>query len=204
MKLAKGMMAVAVVALFSPLASAQTAESEVQRNIVQQERIEQGLRSGELTAREGAKLEHEAGRVERMQANALKDGRLTPAETGRIERAQDRLGRDIYRESHDAQRGDPGSSSSRHMQAQVGRNIEQQRGIEQGMRSGRLDPRQTAYLERRESHQNRMQGREHGGGYAGHGEARHTQYGGGHQSQHVQHGDEGRHVHHANYGQRRR
>lgn len=69
----------------------------------QQERIAQGVQSGELTARETARLERKEVRVDRQIDRARADGAVTPAERARIERHQDRVSRDIYREKHDAQ-----------------------------------------------------------------------------------------------------
>ena len=71
----------------------------------QQDRIAQGVASGQLTARETARLEsreaHLNNEVSRMRAND--GGALTPAEHARVERQQDRLSRNIYRQKHDGQ-----------------------------------------------------------------------------------------------------
>jgi hypothetical protein len=72
----------------------------------------------------------------------LKDGTLTDAEKVRIQRAQNRVSNDIYRQKHDAQKGDPNSASSRRMQADVQRNINQQTRIEHGIKSGELTNRE--------------------------------------------------------------
>ncbi|TMH99296.1 MAG: hypothetical protein E6H43_14400, partial [Betaproteobacteria bacterium] len=55
-------------AFFCGSAFAQTGT--VQRDVNQQERIEQGLKSGQLTTREAARLEGEEAKVERDQARA--------------------------------------------------------------------------------------------------------------------------------------
>ena len=57
MKTAATVIAVAVAGLFSVAASAQTVGSEVQRDVNQQQRIEQGLKSGSLNTREASQLE---------------------------------------------------------------------------------------------------------------------------------------------------
>jgi hypothetical protein len=64
-----------------------------------------------------------------MQARALSDGTLTNAERARIDSAQDRVSQNIARERHDGDRGDPNSPSSRRMQAEVQRNVNQQERI---------------------------------------------------------------------------
>ena len=82
---------VAAIALaLAGTAAAQTTGSEVQRNVNQQQRIEDGLKSGQLSTKEAAKLEKGEARIERMEANANKDGKLTPAEKARIERRRTR------------------------------------------------------------------------------------------------------------------
>src|SRR2546423_2033439 len=144
-------------ALFCGSAFAQTGT--VQRDVNQQERIEQGLKSGQLTTREASRLEREESRVERDQGRAMRDGKLTPAEKARLAREQDKVSRDIYREKHDAQKGDPNSASSQRMQADVQRNINQQRRIEQGVNSGSLTTREAGKLEAGQARDNRLQAR---------------------------------------------
>src|SRR6266513_966785 len=129
-------------ALFCGSAFAQTGT--VQRDVNQQERIEQGLKSGQLTTREAARLEREEAKVERDQARALRDGTLSPAEKVRLAREQNKVSRDIYREKHDAQTGNRSSASSQRMQADVQRNANQQSRIEQGVKSGSLTTRAPA------------------------------------------------------------
>ena len=128
---------IALVAMASNSAFAQSASNDfVERNINQQQRIEQGLQSGQLNTREAGRLEREEGRVERMEANAMKDGRVTPNEANRINQAQNRVSNDIYREKHDAQTGNPNSPSSQRMQQDVQRNVNQQQRINQGLADG--------------------------------------------------------------------
>ena len=131
----------------------------VQRDVNQQQRIEQGLQSGQLTTREASKLEREESRVERDQARAMQDGKLSPAEKARLAREQNKVSRDIYREKHNAQTGNPNSASSQRMQADVQRNINQQQRIEQGVKSGALTNRETAKLERGEARIDRKEAR---------------------------------------------
>lgn len=139
---------------------AQTGNSEiraVQRNVNQQERIQQGLQSGELNTHEAARLQSEQARVERMQANAGRDGRITDEEKARIERAQNKLSNDIYREKHDAGKGNPNSASSQRMQGAVQRNINQQQRIKDGIQSGELTNREVSKLERGQARANQRQ-----------------------------------------------
>src|SRR2546428_8442727 len=114
MKFAPTAIAAALGLAFCGAAFAQAGT--IQRDVNQQQRIEQGLQSGQLTTREAAKLEREEARVERDQARAMKDGVLTPAEKPRLAREQNRVSRDIYREKHDAQTRDPSPASSQLLQ----------------------------------------------------------------------------------------
>jgi len=160
-------------ALFCGSAFAQTGT--VQRDVNQQERIEQGLKSGQLTTREAARLEREEAKVERDQARALRDGTLSPAEKARLAREQNKVSRDIYREKHDAQTGDPKSPSSQRMQADVQRDVNQQRRIEQGVASGELTNREAARLERGQARDNAAQARAGADGKVGPNEQRRLQ-----------------------------
>src|SRR5436309_238180 len=93
----------AVFAALPLAALAQTTASEVQRNINQQERIEQGVKSGALKNREVSKLEAGQSRVERREARAGADGNVGAREQNRIQQAENRQSNRIYREKHDKQ-----------------------------------------------------------------------------------------------------
>src|SRR5919198_2106619 len=157
MRFTHNVVAAALSLAFAGAAFAQAGT--VQRDVNQQQRIEQGLQSGQLNTREAARLEREEARVERDQARALQDGRLTPAEKARLAREQNRVSRDIYREKHDAQTGNPNSPSSQRMQADVQRNINQQQRIEQGAQSGQLTTREAGKLERGQAHDSMAEAR---------------------------------------------
>jgi hypothetical protein len=182
MKLGKLIGAAAVAATFATPALAQTTGTVVQRNVNQQERIEQGLQSGQLTTREATKLEGEESRVEKIESRALKDGKLSPEERARVDRAQNQVSRDIYREKHDAQVGNPNSPSSQRMQADVQRNINQQQRIEQGVKSGSLTNREVGKLERGQARDNAVQYRAGRDGNVGPNEQRRIQSAENHQS----------------------
>ena len=130
---------------------AQSAATTVQRDINQQQRIEQGLQSGALNTREAAALEREESRVNQMQSQALKDGKLTPAEQSRLSAAQNKVSGDIYAAKHNGVSGNPQSDSSKRIQADVQRYINQQRRIEYGVQSGSLTNREAAKLEHGQS-----------------------------------------------------
>ena len=152
-------LATALGLAFSAGAFAQPGAGTVQRDVDQQQRIEQGLKSGSLTTREASRLEGEEAKVQRDQARAMSDGKLSPAEKARLAREQNQVSRDIYREKHDAQTGNPNSASSQRMQADVQRNVNQQRRIEQGVQSGSLTTHEAANLERGQSNVEHREGR---------------------------------------------
>jgi uncharacterized membrane protein YebE (DUF533 family) len=157
MKLRYGLFAVS--AALATSAFAQNTQEVIQRDVNQEKRIEQGLKSGTLTTKEAGKLEREETRINRMESKALSDGKLTDAEKRRIEQEQNKVSKDIYREKHDAQTGNPGSVSSKRMQADVQRNINQQERIEQGVKSGELTNREAGNLERGQARVDRKEAR---------------------------------------------
>jgi len=135
------------------LSQAQTTSNDpatavVQRNVNQEKRIEQGLQSGALNTREAARLQREEGKVDHLEAHALKDGKLTPQEQQRLTQAQNKVSQDIRADKTNAVRGNPESASSQRMQADVQRQVNQQARIEQGVQSGRLTQHEAARLER--------------------------------------------------------
>jgi hypothetical protein len=165
-------IAAALMATFAATgAFAQTAvESMQQRDINQQQRIEQGLKSGALNTREAARLEKEQAAVDRAQANALKDGKLSAKEAVRIDNMQDKASRDIYKQKHDAQTGNPNSKSSQRMQADVQRNVNQEKRIQQGIQSGELTNKEVAKLDRGQAKVARKEYRAGRDGHVGAGE----------------------------------
>jgi hypothetical protein len=183
----RNLIAIAIVAAFPLGVGAQTAGSEVQRDVNQQQRIENGLKSGALTTREAARLEKEEARVNSMESRARKDGKLTDAEKARIAREQNRVSRDITRQSNNAATGNPSSASSKRMQAGVQRNINQEKRIEQGIQSGQLTNREVGKLERGQASVDRREARAGADGHVGRAEERNIQAAENRQSNHVFH-----------------
>lgn len=101
---AKALLSVAIVAALAAPAFAQTSTPRVdQREVNQQNRINQGVASGQLTPKETAKLEAGQAKVDAKEAAAKSDGVVTAKEKARLARAQNRQSRKIYRQKHDAQ-----------------------------------------------------------------------------------------------------
>jgi hypothetical protein len=75
------------------------------RKVNQQKRIAQGVKSGQLTAGETARLEHREANLNKTirTERAANGGKLTPAERRQVAGRQNRLSRDIHKQKHDAQ-----------------------------------------------------------------------------------------------------
>ena len=148
-------------------ALAQTSATQVQRDENQQQRIEQGLQSGQLSTHEAAQLEHGEAHIDRMEAHDMKNGPETGAEKAQIQSAQNRESAAIYADKHNAVTGNPNSASSQRMQADVQRNVNQQGRIEQGIKSGQLTNREAGSLERGQGHVDRLEARAGANGHVG-------------------------------------
>jgi hypothetical protein len=70
----------------------------------QQQRIRAGLRSGELTRLEAARLQAEQARIRAAEARARRSGGVfTARERARIQHELNQASRHIYRQNHDRQ-----------------------------------------------------------------------------------------------------
>lgn len=74
------------------------------RQANQAARIEQGKASGELNAKEAARLEAGQAKVATKEAKAKSDGVVTKKERAKLERAENKQSRKIKRQKHDAQK----------------------------------------------------------------------------------------------------
>jgi hypothetical protein len=94
---------VATVFAFPGYALAQSTPRIDKRQENQEERIEKGVESGQLTKKEARRLEKGQQRVENLEEKALEDGKVTKREKKRIEKAQDKQSERIYNQRHDEQ-----------------------------------------------------------------------------------------------------
>lgn len=128
------------------LAAALHAQTVDQRRENQQDRVAQGIASGQLTPGETARIEGQEARVNRQihRDRLANGGTLTPGERQQVNREQNGLSGEIYRDKHNASRAN--------FRGEVGvrQGIQQQR-IAQGVRSGSLTAGETARLERGEA-----------------------------------------------------
>ena len=92
----------ALVAAMVPVCG--LAQSINDREGNQQQRIRQGIRSGELTRHEALRLEREQARIRLAEARARRSGgEFTPRERARIQRELNQSSRHIRRQKHDRQ-----------------------------------------------------------------------------------------------------
>jgi len=114
-----------------------------QRKENQQDRIAQGVKSGQLTAGETSKLETKEAAIngETRADRAANGGKLTQAEKQQVNKQQNQMSKQIYQDKHNANTAHYGNN-------QVGQRREnQQDRIAQGVKSGQLTAGETAKLE---------------------------------------------------------
>ncbi len=114
-----------------------------QRKENQQDRIAQGVKSGQLTAGETANLETKEAAIngETKADRAANGGKLTAAEKKQINGQQNQVSKQIYKDKHNANTAHYGDNK-------VGQRREnQQDRIAQGIKSGQLTAGETAKLE---------------------------------------------------------
>src|SRR5712691_8094476 len=115
-----------------------------QRKENQQDRIADGVKSGELTAGETANLEKKEAAInkETRTDRAANGGKLTGAEKAQINHQQNQVSKQIYADKHNANTAHYGNNK-------VGQRREnQQDRIAQGIKSGQLTAGETAKLEK--------------------------------------------------------
>lgn len=125
-----------------------TGQSIQDRKENQQDRIANGVKSGELTAGETASLEKKESSVnqEERDMRKLDNGKLTTQDKATLNQQQNQLSKQIYQDKHNSavQNADPKS--------EVGKRAEnQQDRIAQGVKSGQLTAGETAHLEKNEA-----------------------------------------------------
>ena len=78
-----------------------------QRQTNQQARIDQGVASGQLTARVTNRLDKQQARIAAVEAKDKADGKVTKAERAELHRMQNRASKNVYVQKHDAQTAKP-------------------------------------------------------------------------------------------------
>jgi hypothetical protein len=169
----------------SALADGPRTDQVVDRDVNQQQRVEQGLQQGQLSTREAGQIEREESRIDQTEAHDLKDGKLSPAEQAHINQMQNQANRNIYRDRHNEVDGNPDSKSSERMQSDVARNIKQEQRIDQGGDNGTLTNREVGSLEAGQAHVDRKEGVAAKDGHVGAGEQANVQRSDNHQSRRI-------------------
>ena len=127
----------------TPAPAAKPKPTIAQRKENQQDRIAQGVKSGQLTAGETANLETKEAAIngETKADRAANGGKLTAAEKKQINGQQNQVSKQIYKDKHNANTAHYGNNK-------VGQRREnQQDRIAQGIKSGQLTAGETAKLE---------------------------------------------------------
>jgi len=144
--------ALAMVAL--PVVAQNTNSAPVTGQIIQdrkenqQDRIGQGVQSGQLTAGEAANLEKKEAAVnqEEHDMRKLDNGKLTAGDKKTLTQQQNQLSNQIYRDQHNS------AVQNTHPKSEVGKRAEnQQDRIAQGIKSGQLTAGEAAHLESNEA-----------------------------------------------------
>jgi len=103
----KNFIAAGLVLAFVSITSAGFAQAKTpvvkERQENQQKRIAEGVKDGELTAKETRNLEGREVKIQHDKREAKADGVVTNRERAKLHREQNRSSRAIYRQKHDAQ-----------------------------------------------------------------------------------------------------
>jgi hypothetical protein len=130
----------------TPAPAAKPKPTIAQRKENQQDRIANGVKSGQLTAGETSKLETKEAAIngETKADRAANGGKLTSAEKAQINKQQNQVSKQIYADKHNANTAHYGNNK-------VGQRPEnQQDRIAQGIKSGQLTAGETAKLEKKQ------------------------------------------------------
>ena len=154
----------------------------------QQQRIKQGMKSGELTRHEARELRDEQRDIKQLEQAYKSDGKLTNAERKDLQHELNQQSRDIYQQKHDAQErfaggtgvGNPGSSGivkpKPRDPAVNARQSNQQQRIKQGIQSGELTKREAKVLREEQRDINQLESAYKSDGTLTHAERRDLQH----------------------------
>ena len=131
----------------APAGSAAPAKPTIaERKENQQDRIANGIQSGQLTAGETKNLETKEAAINKETAadRGANGGKLTSSEKKQINQQQNQMSKQIYKDKHNANTAQYGNNK-------VGQRREnQQDRIAQGVKSGQLTAGETAKLEKQQ------------------------------------------------------
>jgi hypothetical protein len=116
----------------------------------QQDRIAQGIKDGQLTSSEAAKLENKEAQInkEAQQMKKADGGKLSKQDYQKIEKQQNQLSKQINKDEHNS----AVANQNPNPKNVVGQNLEnQQDRIAQGVKSGQLTAGEAASLEQKDA-----------------------------------------------------
>jgi hypothetical protein len=125
-----------------------TGESIQDRKENQQDRIANGVKSGQLTAGETSNLEKKESSLnhEERDMRKLDNGKLTTSDKETLNQQQNQLSNQIYKDKHNA------AVQNTNPKSEVGKRAEnQQDRIAQGIKSGQLTAGEASHLENNEA-----------------------------------------------------
>ena len=96
-------LAVASLGAFAQATTAPVTPRVDAREANQQKRIDAGVASGQLNARETNSLDKQQARIAATEANDKADGKVTAKEHRQLNRMQNRASANIHKQKHDAQ-----------------------------------------------------------------------------------------------------
>jgi hypothetical protein len=117
----------------------------VDQDLNQQHRIQEGLKDGQLTTAEAARLERGEARIDQLESNALDNGTISAQQAAQIRQAENGMNGRITRLENNGVSGT--ASANADMIADVQRNINQQQRIDRGVDDGKLTPTEVSALE---------------------------------------------------------
>jgi hypothetical protein len=155
------MFGAALAAMMLPAAAQTTSTGQTntnppatinQRKENQQDRIANGVQSGQLTAGETANLEKKESNLNKEEKlmRSEDNGKLTGADRKAINQQQNQLSNQIYKDKHNA------AVQNTNPKSEVGKRAEnQQDRIAQGIKSGQLTAGEASHLESKDAAINR-------------------------------------------------
>lgn len=157
MNISKLIAPVLLGALLLPLAA--NAQSVNSRRDEQRERIQAGVRNGELTTREARHLRQSETKIRRTEARDRRSGdHLSATERAQLQRRLNQTSHDIYKQKHDKQNRDRAPYVN-------ARRDEQGERIQAGVHNGSLTRREAEQLREREARIRQTEARDRRSGH---------------------------------------
>ena len=96
-------LAIASIGAFAQTAAAPATPKVDAREANQEKRIEQGVASGQLNAKETHRLDKDQAAITKAETKAKADGKVTKHERRKINKMQNAASQDIHAQKHDTQ-----------------------------------------------------------------------------------------------------